>query len=721
MYTEIPMNPGVFLDDTPAKAEGFYTNADKIRFVRGIPQVMGGWEAVTSDMVSGKCRGIHAWADVDTLKWAAFGTHTHLYALNDSDVYDITPVVERGQLTNPFSTTNGSAIVSVADASHGLAVGGGVSFSGAAAVGGITVSGAYTVTSVTSANAYTITASSQASSTAGPGGGTVSYKYYLPIGLADGVGGAGYGTGTYSTGTYSSTNTSAYYLRTWTISNFGGNLVACPRGGGIYEWAPATSASELVTNGSFTGSATGWTLGTNWAYGANNAAATLSDAALSQSITLEPMAYYILECDITQAAGSVQISLGGTNVGASVGASANIQRTVYGGNAGGTATLAFTGTGFTGTVDNVTVKQLMTAEAMTNAPTQNTCVLVTPDGFIMAFGTVELSTGNFNPMHIRWSDIAPNSHDWTPTDTNLSRFYTLGVGSRIIAACVTTNEILIWTDRALYAGVYVNNSTVVYSFRLVAESCGLIGANAAAVHGGVAYWWSPDGTFYRYGGGTAEPMQSTVQQDAFNNIANVQEDKIFAAAVGAFRDVIWLYPDGRDGNEVSRYVLLCTQEPAPLTGGAPISVGSWAPGTFTRTAWLDSDVFPSPIAIDADGHIYYQERGNTADGGNISWSLRTGAFKTGEGETLWKMLGFIPDFKVLAGGCTLTVYSYLWPQSTPVTHGPFSITSGTEMVDLLSDAPVGRYQALELSGNSSPAAMRSGLLMMDLDDTEMEF
>jgi hypothetical protein len=58
----------------------------------------------------------------------------------------------------------------------------------------------------------------------------------------------------------------------------------------------ATLGSELVTNGSFTGGTTGWTLGTNWAYGTDAAVLTNSGSSgtLSQSITLEADTYYYL-------------------------------------------------------------------------------------------------------------------------------------------------------------------------------------------------------------------------------------------------------------------------------------------------------------------------------------------------------------------------------------------------------------------------------------------
>lgn len=638
MFVKLPTNAGVYLDDTPLTSEGFYIDADKIRFVRGVPQTFNGWELATNTKLTGLCRGIHTWVDSNTYKWVGMGTHTNLYAMTDSVVYDITPA--------------------------GLAVG-----------------------------------------------------------LANATFSVGYGTGTYSSGTYSSPGTGVSYLRTWSICDYGANVICCPRGGAIYEWAPlaTTSPTELVTNGNFS-TQTGWSIGAGWTISAGIATSTLSNAALAQ-ITISPAAasYVDLTFDLTQSAGTLQPSFNSVAVGSAIAASGSYALSAFGSNAGGNLTVAFTGTGFTGTLDNVSIKQKTLAYPMINAPTQNTCILVTPDKFVMAFGTIEANTGLFNPMHIRWSDIAPNSHTWTPTDTNLSRSYTLGIGSRIVAAKITNSEILVWTDKALYAGTYANNSTIVYSWRMVGQNCGLIGANAACVLGGIAYWMSPDGGNFRYSGGAPQPVQSTMRKDVFDHISFVQQDKIFAAPISAYQDVITLYPDQRDGtNEVSRYALCCTQEPAPLMGapGAP-SLGVWAPGSFTRTAWCDAGIFQYPIAVNSDGSIYYQEKGTTANGSNIQWTLETGAYQLGSGETLYLVDNFIPDFKALSGGCSYTPTSWKFPQSTPITHGPFMILSATEKVSLISDPPLGRQIAHLFEGNSSPAEMRGGKHQMEIQDTGM--
>lgn len=77
----------------------------------------------------------------------------------------------------------------------------------------------------------------------------------LPAGQIDGTGGAGYGTGTYGTGAYSQPSATDYFPRTWSLSPYGSNLIATPRGQTIYLWAgdptviaaPLTNAPAVVT------------------------------------------------------------------------------------------------------------------------------------------------------------------------------------------------------------------------------------------------------------------------------------------------------------------------------------------------------------------------------------------------------------------------------------------------------------------------------------------
>lgn len=94
--------------------------------------------------------------------------------------------------TDPFATTNGSAIVTVTAAAHGRTVNDIVTFSGAAAVAGLTLSGEYRILSVPSVNTFTVNAGANANATTTGGGAAVNtvmegvadhaeVSYYEPV------------------------------------------------------------------------------------------------------------------------------------------------------------------------------------------------------------------------------------------------------------------------------------------------------------------------------------------------------------------------------------------------------------------------------------------------------------------------------------------------------------------------------------------------------------
>jgi hypothetical protein len=310
--TKIVLKPGVNKDDTPLSTEGGYTDADKVRFVRGQPQTIGGWDLLTSSTFSGIARGAHAWIDSAGRKHLAWGTATSLYVLSSSTLRDITPVFDRGVLTNPFTTTSGSAVVAVAHTGHALATGQTATFTNqSVGVGGLMLNGTYSVTA-TDADHYTVTAGSNAAASA-TGGGNVDYSYSMTAGLVDGIGeSGGYGSGAYGAGGYGGTVTSsATQPRVWSLDSFGENLLAVPRGGALYEFQPNISYDELVTNGDFA-SATGWTAGTGWVIGLGVATATAGSASdLSRAVTMTAGSVYRVTFTVTRTAGSLVFKTNG--------------------------------------------------------------------------------------------------------------------------------------------------------------------------------------------------------------------------------------------------------------------------------------------------------------------------------------------------------------------------------------------------------------------------
>lgn len=98
-------------------------------------------------------------------------------------------------LTNPLSTTNGSAVVTVTQAGHGFATGTPVTISGASAIGGIAsinLNGTYSIT-VINANSYSFVSGTVATSTVSGAGGAVSVSSPATqvTGFLSGAGGNG--------------------------------------------------------------------------------------------------------------------------------------------------------------------------------------------------------------------------------------------------------------------------------------------------------------------------------------------------------------------------------------------------------------------------------------------------------------------------------------------------------------------------------------------------
>lgn len=109
---------------------------------------------------------------------------------------------------------------------------------------------------------------------------------------------------------------------------------------------------DRITNGDFSVDAS-WTKGAGWSIAAGVASASTSSAALSQTIaSLVQGLSYTITYTVTRSAGSIRPSIGGTN-GTSRSAAGTYTESI---TAGAGGVLAFTGTGFTGTIDNVSIK-----------------------------------------------------------------------------------------------------------------------------------------------------------------------------------------------------------------------------------------------------------------------------------------------------------------------------------------------------------------------------
>lgn len=170
-----------------------------------------------------------------------------------------TATVNNAGAVPSFGTTLGSASVVVTLADHGLVSGDRFTFPIATSVGGVTIQGTYSQVNVTASNTFVIAASMLASSTtsASMNGGAAQYYYNIAVGpsitmgsvLMPTIGQFAIGqavTSAVSIGTQQGTPITA---TDWTMDNWGEILIACPKGGSIWYWSPASGFSTMLPVG----------------------------------------------------------------------------------------------------------------------------------------------------------------------------------------------------------------------------------------------------------------------------------------------------------------------------------------------------------------------------------------------------------------------------------------------------------------------------------------
>tara|TARA_R110002124_G_scaffold46543_3_gene139574 strand:- start:2770 stop:4668 length:1899 start_codon:yes stop_codon:yes gene_type:complete len=255
--SKLQFKPGVNREVTAYTNEGGWFDSDQVRFSKGYPEKIGGWQKRGTDNYLGTCRALHPWVALDRDQYMGVGTNFKYYIDRGGEYNDITPLrltTAAGDVT--FAATNGSSTLVVTDTAHGSVVNDFVTYSGAASLGGVIAAAVlnqeYQITLVVNANSYHVTARAAGTpindplvpllangSDSGNGGGSIVGKYQINVGLDTTVRSSGWGAGTWSRGTWGSASTDAIVsntLRLWSHDNFGEDLLINVRDGGIYYW-----------------------------------------------------------------------------------------------------------------------------------------------------------------------------------------------------------------------------------------------------------------------------------------------------------------------------------------------------------------------------------------------------------------------------------------------------------------------------------------------------
>jgi hypothetical protein len=250
--------------------------------------------------------------------------------------------------------------------------------------------------------------------------------------------------------------------------------------------------------------------------------------------------------------------------------------------------------------------------------------------FTIAFGCNDYGSAVLDPLLVRWSD-QENYAVWSPAITNQAGSYRLSTGSSIVAHQQTRQEILVWTDAAVYSMQYLG-PPFVWGFQILGDNISIAGPNVTATASNVVYWMGYD-KFYMYSG-RVETLYCPLRQYIFGDINLQQQYQFFAGTNEGFNEVWWFYCSA-NSDAIDRYVIYNHVEKI------------WSYGNLARTAWLDTPLRTSPTAAGYNGQLIYHEDGvndgTTNPPSPISSFCQSADVNIGDGHNYgfaWRM---IPD------------------------------------------------------------------------------
>jgi hypothetical protein len=626
---KILFKPGVNKENTRYTTEGGWYECDKVRFRQGNPEVIGGWQRISGYTYNGICRSLWNWVTLQNQNLVGVGTNTKFYIEQGGAYNDITPLRSYTEspvtLTNPFDTTSGSAVINVNDTAHGLTTGDVALFSGAVAVGGISAELLNTnhVVTVIGVDDYTITVPTTATSTVTGGGGTV-------------------------TATYTKYNVTLTNPFTATLGSAVITVAATAHG--------ATTGSFVT----FTG-ATG--LG-------GNVTTAILNLSTGYQVTVINANSYTITVSVNANATDVSGSPGGGTLKAAyqlnAGPAFAVPLTGWGAGAWGAGTWGYGGAPISSlqlwsqmnfgqdllfgprgggiyywdATTSVTTRgvNLTTLGDAETPVVQNSLTVSDASRFVIVFGTNDPNATNptaIDPMFIRWSD-QEDPFTWIPAVTNQAGSLRLSHGSEIITTVQTRQEIVVFTDSAIYSLQYLG-PPFVWGSQLLGDNISIISPNAAVIASGVVYWMGVD-KFYAYDG-RVQTLNCDLRRFIFQDLNLEQTEQVFCGTNEGFNEAWWFYPSA-GSTLIDKYVVYNYLEKI------------WYYGTMERSAWLDSGLRGFPLAAVYDpststGNLVNHESGlnNNETGTTIAIDayISSSEFDIGDGHNFGFIWRVLPD------------------------------------------------------------------------------
>jgi hypothetical protein len=690
---KLQFRPGINREGTDYSNEGGWYACDKVRFRSGFPEKIGGWIRLSNDTFLGVARALWNWVTLNGANLLGVGTNLKYYVELGGAYNDITPIratfttASTPTTNNIIKTTNGSNVITIDYPAYGGLTGDFVTISGATAVGGIPateLNAEHQITYV-DLDTFTFTVASNATSTATGGGTTITMAFQVNTGLETFIVGTGWGAGTWPT----YINTTLTDPFTSTIGTTTVNVAQTAHGLTTGDYVYFTSISGTVA-------------------GLPSAPFIKAFPVIRIDANNYTFSTIIGSTTYTTTAagpdgGTVVVStpvapVRGWGAAAAVGIGQQL-RLWTNDNFGEDLLIAPRGSSiyYWDATTGVSTRAILLNTVSTNAGfagqfvpnTTNQIIGSSIQRFAIAFGANPYDPLNastqFDPLLVRWSD-QENPFQWVPAVTNQSGEYRLNIGSFIMCARSTRQEILVWSDAAIYSMQYLG-APYVWGFQLLQDNITIMSPNASITVNNVTYWMGTD-KFFSYSG-RVETLPCALWQYIFDDINKDQSFQIFAGSNEGYNEVWWFYCSS-ESNTIDSYIIYNYVE------------RTWAYGTMARTAWLDSGLRQFPMSADTVNYRILYHEANVDDVSGltpipIDAYIQSSDFDIGDGHNFGFVWRILPDVTFNGSNANQPLVTMtIRPRRN--SGAPYGLADSPEVASTQNYTSRGTYDVQEFDG-----------------------
>ena len=620
---KLQLRPGLNREGTDYSNEGGYFDGDKIRFRSGFPEKLGGWIRLSANKFVGVARSLWNWASLNGSNYLGIGTNLKYYVENGGQYYDITPIIKTDTFNNVFATGYTVLVGNITSTSNTIQLANVTYFpqnSGLIKIDSEQIYYDKLTANVASGCLRGFNNTTAASHTTGAN--VASAFIYLNDTSATNA--------AIDRQFVIVANSTAVDGFTAVLINQEHQVFKYTSTGGCF-FLPSVTDGNLA-NATFSNAAV-TAGGGNAIQVSYEVPPGLAVFTLGNGWGAAPWGFYGWGNAAPQTVGSQLKIWTNDNYG---------QDLIFAPR-GGTIYYwdANTGTSYRG----VSLASLANAVVATSGQwvpaITNAVVASAIQRFVIAFGANSYAPGDpttdFDPMLVRWSD-QEDPFNWVPEVTNQSGEFRLSNGSYIMDAQSTRQEILVWTDSAIYSMQYLG-PPYVWGFQILMDNISIMSPNCSITINNVTYWMGAD-KFYMYSG-RVETLPCALRQYVFNDINKDQSWQVTVGANEGYNEVWWFYCSIYS-TVIDKYVVYNYLDRV------------WYYGSLNRTTWLDTGIRPNPMGaqiLGADGvgnptgAIMYHEVGNDDASGDttvpITAYVQSSDFDIGDGHNygyVWRML-----------------------------------------------------------------------------------